>query len=374
MLARFLQRVLPVAVAVAFAIAPSTAGAASAPGPAAAAVPGWRIVKFLPSVAMGGFSVSSARDAWLAGDVCGADSLCDHVIVRHWDGTAWRVVTPPRAVTATAGEAGITVTASSASNAWIFDLRGTQSVDYTTAVHWTGRGWAPPTRLAADIDAAVALSARDAWAFGAPAGDSQGGYAAHFNGRTWSHALFPVQVQAASALSAGDLWVGGAASDVTGPSVIIEHWNGQAWRATPVPSLGIPPGSWTSVSVTAVTPRDVWAEVFTQGDGTQGSYLLHWGGRAWARVAFACPGTAASAVAPDGHGGVWLVSSTAPASSGTSWFCHDSSGHWTKAAVPRRAGEQPGIDSLAWIPGTRSLWATGGFDADAGEAILKYGP
>jgi hypothetical protein len=33
-----------------------------------------------------------------------------------------------------------------------------------------------------------------------------------------------------------------------------------------------------------------------------------------------------------------------------------------------------GIDNLAWIPGTRSLWATGGFDADAGEAILKYGP
>jgi hypothetical protein len=155
---------LPVAAAVAFATAPSAAGAASAVsapgGPGvlsapAAVTPGWRIVQFLPSVVGVGLSVSGRRDAWLAGDVCGADSLCDHVIVRHWDGTAWRTVPLPKAVTATAAEAGIgAVTASSASNAWVFDLRSTESVDYgTTALHWTGRGWAPLVRLAADINA-----------------------------------------------------------------------------------------------------------------------------------------------------------------------------------------------------------------------------
>jgi hypothetical protein len=40
----------------------------------------------------------------------------------------------------------------------------------------------------------------------------------------------------------------------------------------------------------------------------------------------------------------------------------------------KRAGQQPAIDQLALIPGTRSLWATGGFDPDAGEAILEYAP
>jgi len=40
--------------------------------------------------------------------------------------------------------------------------------------------------------------------------------------------------------------------------------------------------------------------------------------------------------------------------------------------MPRRL-LPPGIAALALIPGARSLWAAGGFDADAGEAILKYG-
>jgi hypothetical protein len=73
--------------------------------------------------------------------------------------------------------------------------------------------------------------------------------------------------------------------------------------------------------------------------------------------------------------GVWLAAATSLITRvGGEWFCHDTKGHRTKTAVPKRAGQQPGIDQLAWIPGTRSLWATGGFDADAGEAILKCGP
>jgi hypothetical protein len=395
-LTRLLRRALHVAAAVLFATVPSLACAASttsttstvsttsttstasvpgAPsGPAAIALK-WRSVQFLPRVTVGDLAASGPQDAWLAGDVCAADSLCDHVIVRHWDGTAWRTVTLPEAATATTAEAGIgAVTASSASNAWVFDLHGTGSVDYTTALHWTGKGWAPPARLDADIDAAVAPSASDAWAFGAPASDPQAGYVAHFNGKTWSHASFPVQVESASALSARDIWVGGSVGPATGPSAVIEHWDGEAWHETPVPSLGIPPGSWTSVSVTAVTPRDAWAEVATLGNGAQSSYLLHWTGKVWARVALSCAGTAVSPVAPDGHGGVWLATSAVLADRSTAWFCHDTNGHWTKSAVPVHAGEQPGVNGLAWIPGTQSLWATGGFDADAGTAILQYGP
>ncbi|MCW2934582.1 MAG: hypothetical protein JWM19_5544 [Actinomycetia bacterium] len=383
MLTGFLGRTLPVAAA-ALAAVTSTACAAGAPDAAAtaapgasaaspAATPGWRIVKMLHIVQMGGLSVRGTRDAWLAGDSC-ADAQCDRdtVIVRHWDGTAWRVVPSPKAVTAFTDDAGVgAVAASSASNAWVFSTRGSDVTD-TTALHWTGKGWAPPVRLAADIDTAVTLSASDTWAFGAPASDPQAGYIAHFDGRTWSRGSFPVQVTDASALSASDIWAGGVQGAAADESAVIEHWNGKAWRETPLPSLGIATGSWIGMSVTAVTPRDVWAEVGTQGDGTQGSYLLHWNGNAWARVTLSCPGSVTSPVAPDGHGGVWVAS--AVASSAMAWFCHDADGHWTKTLVPRHAGEQPGIDSLAWIPGTRSLWAAGGFDADAGEAILKYGP
>jgi hypothetical protein len=374
----FFRRALPVAVAVAFAAAPSTPSAAGTATPASvpgAVTPGWRITQFLPSVGVGGLAVTGARDAWLAGDLCGADSLCDHLIVRHWDGKAWRTVAPPRGVSGVSYDAGVgAVSAGSASNAWVFDQHGAQSVDYTAALHWTGKGWAAPVRLTAAISAAVEPSASDVWAFGSRASDPQGGYITHLSGRTWTHAPFPVDVDSASALSASDIWAGGSASDVTGASVVIEHWNGTVWRKTPIPSLGIKPSSWVFVSITAITSRDAWAEVDTLNSPTGSStYLLRWNGKAWARVAFSCQGNAISPVASDGHGGVWVASGTSLPSLGTEWFCHDSDGHWTKTAVPKRAGAQPGIDNLAWIPRTRSLWATGGFDADAGEAILEYG-
>lgn len=372
-LRRFLRRALPVAAATVFVAA--TAGA-SAPGAAAAAGPGWRIVTVLPLIDLGGLTVLGARDAWLAGDSC-ADAGCDRytVIVRHWDGTAWRAITVPKAGTGMSDDSSVGAeAASSASNAWVLINRSDNVID-TTALHWTGKGWAPAVRLAADIDVAVAPSAGDAWAFGATASNPWAGYVAHYNGRTWSHASFPFAVDDASALSASNIWASGVAGDVTHESPAVEHWNGKAWRKVPLPRLGIPSGSWIGVSVTAVTPRDVWAEVSAFHLDTESGYLLHWNGKGWARVAVSCPGGAAGgAFAPDGHDGVWLAPSGLSASSDTAWFCHDVNGHWTKTAVPRQAGEQPGIDSLEWIPGTRSLWATGGFDADAGEAILKYGP
>jgi hypothetical protein len=142
-----------------------------------------------------------------------------------------------------------------------------------------------------------------------------------------------------------------------------------------VPNLGIPLNDWTVVSVTAVTRRDVWADVSVNGDlSSQPDYLLHWNGSAWKRAAFSCGGRVILGVAPDGRRGVWLAAATSVITGfGGEWFCHRTEGHWTKKAVPKRAGQQPGIDELAWIPGTRSLWATGGFNADAGEVILKYG-
>jgi hypothetical protein len=372
-LRRFLRRALPVVAAAVFVAATSVAGA---PGAAAAAVPGWRIVTVLPLIDLGGLTVLSARDAWVAGDSC-ADAGCDRdtVIVRHWDGTAWRAIAVPKTATGMSDDSRVGAeAASSGSNAWVFINRGDSVVD-TTALRWTGKGWAPAVRLAADLDVAVAPSARDAWAFGAAASNPWAGYVAHFNGTTWSHASFPFAVDDASAPSAGDIWASGVAGDVTHESAAIEHWNGKAWRRVPLPRLGIPSDAWLGVSVTALTARDVWAEVGAFHGDTETGYLLHWNGKGWARLTVSCPGGAAGgAFAPDGHGGVWIAPEGSLASAGTGWLCHDVNGHWTKTAVPTRAGEQPGIDNLAWIPGTRSMWATGGFDADAGEAILTDGP
>jgi hypothetical protein len=354
----------------------ATAADASAAPPAAvrepaAAAPGWRIVTVLPNAALDGLTALGPRNAWLAGAGC-ANVACDRgkVIVRHWDGVAWRVVTAPKAFldSALVQNAG-PVVATSPSNAWVFaDLFKTDSI-YTEALHRTSTGWAAPVRLNTLVNAAVALSPANIWAFGAD------GYVGHFNGKTWTRGSLPIGDVAASATSASDMWAGGLSSAGT-PA--IEHWNGHAWRATPLPNLHIivsdPSEEPDFQGIAAITPRNAWADISVLGVvGT--TYLLHWNGSKWARVAFPFAGSANTGVASDGHGGIWLSIDAGPAPRTSLWMCHYSGGHWTKTFVPRYGSQQPNVGYLAWIPGTRSVWGIGPLIVRQleGEGILKYG-
>lgn len=354
-----------------------TAGSALAVTPAAvrqptAAALGWRIVRVFPNAAFDGLTALGARNAWLAGDSC-ADMACDRgsVLVRHWDGRAWRVVTPPKAFINSPLDRGAgPVVATSTSSAWVFADRGTDPF-YTDALHRTAKGWAAPVRLSTLITAAIALSPANVWAFGSD------GYAGHFNGKTWAHRSLPIGVAAAGATSASDIWAGGLTS---AGQAAIEHWNGHAWRATPLPDLGAGSGGVFPdlpffQGIAAITPRDAWADISVLGDvGT--TYLLHWNGKKWTRAPFPYAGFANTPVVPDGHRGIWLSIDTGPAPRTSLWFCHYANRRWTKTFVPAYARQQPTVDYLAWIPGTRSVWGTGGVTTSqtGGETVLKYGP
>ena len=155
----------------------------------------------LAGVTVGGLWAGSARDAWLAGDECADPATCGEadtgngtVVVRHWDGRAWQVVTPPSAYINSPLDQGVAaVAATSGSNAWVLAARGADEVAYTDALHLTGKSWAAPVRLDAAIATAVAPSPTQLWAFGEPSRSGPPGYFAHFNGRTWRHGIVPVQ-------------------------------------------------------------------------------------------------------------------------------------------------------------------------------------
>jgi hypothetical protein len=349
----------------------------------AAGTPGWRITRVVPNLTVGGLWAGGARDAWLAGDACADLATCGvsdtsngTVIVRHWDGTSWQPVKLPRAYVNTPLDQGAgPVAATSASNAWIAAYRGTESIDSTDMLHWTGKGWAAPVRVPTAIQAAIAPSATQLWAFGNGTKAGQAGYFAHFTGQTWVRGSFPLSGTAAAASSPADVWVGG--SNANGEPGI-EHWDGTQWRATPLPAFGLRRSETlflADVSGIAIVKKDdVWADITTIGTGSvqTGMLLFHWNGKAWARAVFPYAGTTIAPVAPDGHGAVWLVLEAS--GSQEQWFCHFSAGRWTRTPAPRGSGEQPLVDNLAWIPGTHSLWAAGGLDrADIGTAILKYG-
>jgi hypothetical protein len=364
------------------ASAATAAPAAKAAAQAGSA--GWRITQVLAGVTVGGLWAGGTRDAWMAGDECADVATCGEtdntngtLVIRHWDGKAWRGVTPPRAYINSPLDQGVlAVAATSAANAWVLAGRGAESVDYTDALHWTGNRWAAPVRLGAAIQAAVAPSATQLWAFGEPPTNAPG-YFAHFNGRTWTHGSFPFNGTAAAARSASDVWVGGNGARGLG----IEHWNGHQWRATALPKLGLTGNDLSFANVQGfadIGPRDVWADISTlnnSGTNPPGTILLHWNGKAWSRVKFPYIGSATASVGYDGHGGIWLVTWNGTGAHLTLWFDHYSGGRWTRVKVPSSHGEQPEVFNLAWIPGSRSLWAAGGVDfANDGEAILKYGP
>jgi hypothetical protein len=380
---RLMRRAVVVAAVAAVAVGASVAASAAptAPALAAASSPKWRITQTVANLTVGGLWAGGARDAWVAGDACADPATCGvsdtsngTVVVRHWDGTAWRAVTPPKAyINSPLDQGAGPVVATSASNAWIFAGRGAESVDYTDALHWTGKGWAKPVSLNTSIQAAVAPSAADIWAFGTPERYPQTGYVAHFNGKTWTHGTFPIAGQAAGASSATDIWVGGVAGNMTGP-LGMEHWDGRSWHATPLPGLGTGPQTiGFIVGIAAIGPRDAWADASTYSGSSAISYLLHWNGSSWTRTTIPYGALADSAVVPDGHGGLWLAITIGTGRNLTYWFCHYSGGHWTKTPIPG-SGTPAGLISvqIAWIPGTRSLWATG--DMFDSTAIFKYGP
>jgi hypothetical protein len=354
------------------ALAACTQQAGSAPSAQHAALtantPGWRVTRLLPDVTAGGLWAGGPRDAWLAGDACADPATCGAsdtsygtLVIRHWDGMSWRAVIAPKAYVNTPLDQGAgPVTGTSAADVWIAAYRGAESVDYTDMLHWTGRRWAAPVRLPTAIQAAIAPSATQLWAFGDGTTATQPGYVAHFTGKTWLLGSFPLAGTAVAALSPADVWAGGNTA-MGKPGM--EHWDGRTWRATPLPDLGLGTRSLLGVTVegiAAVTPDDVWADVSDLGtalSGRQGAFLLHWNGRAWARASLPYTGLAYSPVTTDGHGGLWLV--LAAAKNKQSWFCHYSVG------APRQ---------LTWIPGTTSQWAAGdASDAAVGTAVLKYG-
>ena len=200
----------------------------------------------LAGVTVGGLWADGRQDAWLAGDECADPATCGNGDAGN--GTRRRAALGRPGLAD--GDASLGVHRQPARPGCrgggghlgherrVLAARGAGEVASTDALHLTGNGWAAPVRLDAAIQAAVAPSPTQLWAFGEPSWSGPPGYVAHFNGRTWTHGSFPFNGTATAARSASDVWVGGGGYGMAGLG--IEHWNGRRWHATPLPDLGVP--------------------------------------------------------------------------------------------------------------------------------------
>lgn len=332
----------------------------------AAATPGWRVVRRFgpePGGVSGLITAVSAGDAWSVW------SGSKFAAIEHWTNGAWRRVALPPGLDGFLRSA-VAIGASPAGGAWLF---GTDPA--TVALRLTGGSWILQPipswvlrRSAGTVTAVAAVFGPDnVWVFSL----GNGAYAAHYNGRTWAKVTMPKVPTDVSAAGPDDIWALGPNTDS------VMHWNGTKWATVRLPLLPLRVGEKVSYSnITAVGPANAWLmrTITYKSAPLPSTAMMHWNGKAW--LTATSPSDIVGSLVPDGHGGLWADG--IDINPGGFWYVyHLADGRWTPFTLPPVVFDHS-PEVLTWIPGTRSVWATGTAVDAQGEVdlgvILKYGP
>jgi hypothetical protein len=318
---------------------------------------------------------SSASNAWAVGETVTTPSRS---VVLHWNGRAWSKVTiPDPSVNSVVGASAV-----SAGNAW---LVGNQCPDQCTKpettliLHWNGAAWSHvaspnPAGKVNFLSAVSASSSADAWAVGSTCTISTGSCVPlllHWNGKAWARAASPApggseSLEAVATISPGDAWAVGRACDPVCYQPLVMHWNGTKWSTSAVPSVGS--GSSGLSGVAATSASDVWA--VGRADDDAKTVILHWNGMKWSRPPSPDPGpeNVLNGVTVTSPGNAWAVGGWC-----TTAACavsHTLIAHWNGAAWSQVKSPSPGPGSaLADVAATSSsnAWAVGANCTDLGS-------
>jgi hypothetical protein len=227
------------------------------------------------------------------GGSASARSLITGPLVEHFDGTSWTQVTVPPI------QYGLdAVVAPSATDVWAFGVS-------RVALHWDGTSWqrvmmpTPRHSAAPGFWGAAAVSFHDVWAVGdvSPARAPEHGIIDHWNGSRWQLVPFTIprsELYGIAALSANDVWAVGDASVLTSSGyerlALTLHWNGRNWKQVASPNPAPSAMDVTHVgnllyAVSGSSSRDVWAvgqyNLSTNSIHGSRALLLHWDGKQW---------------------------------------------------------------------------------------------
>lgn len=305
--------------------------------------PSWKLAATVRDAEFDDVTVTGAKDAWAVGSVPVNSGRVPRVA--HWDGRSWKTVVLPAA--AKSGNLS-SVSASSSTNVWAGGIDVTGRPYF---LHWDGRRWQVSVgKGSANGPVVLTLGKSDTWTFTWKNGTSVS-EARHFNGRRWSSINVPGVVSSVSALSGRDIWAAGLKNATTNLAPSILHWNGKAWSQVRSPAV---PAFRTDFSgILARKDTDVWM-VGQSLAPPQTSLPLayHWNGKSWQDLAPPASAGPLYSATDDGAGGIWAIGSQ-------NRLYHYRAGKWTSAQIPSTPGYYSGIDKLARIPSTTSLWGVG---------------
>ncbi|NJP26216.1 hypothetical protein FLW53_18815 [Microbispora sp. SCL1-1] len=340
---------------------------ASTPGtPAAATRPGvipslsggtWtETITAESGAVMGSVAVTGHDDAWAVGDPGENESGP----VLRWDGRTWRSVALPPGL-----RYPRVVSGTSPGNVWIFD-------DDANAWQWDGRRWSargrPPWKLPVLLEDAVVTGPGEVWVAGGQDEDVAGDprrrpLLARWSPSGWSIVSSP-GTRRFGVSASGGLWALTGDGD-TGPA--LERWDGRRWTVLSAPAW--PAGAKVDLSdLAAVSDREVWvAGSILPPGGSQAALLMRWDGDRWNPApALPAGAIAFTAVASDGHGGVWLGASNYSYDNHRI-LLHFDGRSWTYEKAPR-VHNDPVVFGLATSPGQDQVFAVGGnpsYDEDS---------
>ncbi|WP_143737768.1 hypothetical protein [Microbispora sp. GKU 823] len=264
-------------------------------------------------------------------------------LVEWFDGGSWQVIpgSPPYELTA--------VTAGSNRDVWVFGPG--------KAARWNGRGWTTAS-LGSGFSATDAdgTGAKDVWAVAESSASAR-----HWTGSSWKSVRLPARAAAVDAYKAGDVWAAGTKGDR--PAIM--RWNGRSWALMPTPAIKLPAPDAAAVlnDIAVVSPGNVWAVggVTWEGADDEGddvtysrTLVMRWNGRSWLASVGTANAQPYTEVEPDGKGGMWVVQGNW---NSTLW--HVTGSAWRSTPLPRKAGTDAALFSIARRPGTATLWGAG---------------
>lgn len=334
-------------------------------------------------------SASATNDAWAVGRLSKEDFTND-ILIEHFDGTAWSVAAPAEPASYQDAELS-SVTDLAADNAWaVGDYTDTNGTIALLVEHWDGTSWnivsAPiPAGTRNELHSITAISATNIWAVGfyLDAQFVQHSLTERWNGTQWKIVSNPgnAMLTGVAASTGKDVWAVGSTVTPRGDAgtAFAMHWDGTAWSVASLPStIGL--GSSLS-SVDVINSTDVWAigSIFSLAGSSTNALALHWDGTQWTQSATPTPAKAAQPASVNPFGivalsstNVWAVGTFRGNTNYHTLIMHWNGFEWKVVASPTGATDSS-LASIARVPATRILLAVGSVSAQVNDAFVSAG-
>lgn len=354
---------------------PSIASAASVFGLSPFATCKWHVVTSPnPNAdhnALNGIAASSAKDAWAVGLTVSPSDGSIQPVAEHWNGTAWSLVTTPSVVSANL----IGVKEISSTDVWSVGTYYNPNTGRLEALaeHWNGSSWTaftPPNLGTGNnvLDAVVANSTSDVWAFGryVTSAGIHATLAEHWNGAAWSVVSTPNEGSLDSVFTSGaangtnNVWAAGAYNCNTGScQTLTERWNGLKFKIVTSPDVNS--NSNPLNTMTSSGAKDMWAIGDYWTGSTFNTLAEHWNGTAWSIVTSANAGTftALTGSTAVNTANVWAVGWYQNGSFDQPYSMNWNGSVWTSVLPPTVGSTGALLGAAARIPGGMNVWAVG---------------